>query len=651
MKYNISVFILLLATLTAFAQPPADTTAQKEDDIMSLESLMNAKVTVASQSEQTLRETPGVVTIITAREIRNMGARDLIDVLRMVPGLDFAHDIDGVISMGIRGNWAQEAKMMLMVDGLDMTEIAYGSQQFAAHYPLDIIDRIEIIRGPGSTIYGGNASLAVINIITKDAKKVNGIGLHANYGQMQNTYGRANGTINFGREFFNGLSISGSATYGKANMSDRLVYLPDGTPVNYADSSRIGMLFTNLAIKYKGLNVKYVFDNYTLQSPIINNTYVFASHVGSISYDFKVGNKITITPRFGFKNQLPWFYRNVSDTAFYNTNIKTARYTGSTIFRYKPIEKLEILVGAEYYNDNGKVYSGQSNYLFSNGSNKVSYYNMAGYIQTQWYSKWVNVTAGIRIDKHNRFGMVAVPRLVLTKVIKNLHGKLMISRAFRAPMIYNMDLNPNINPEKITVIEAEIGYKFSPNFYATLNIFDNQVYSPIVYSYINDVENYVNGARMGSRGAEFELRYTGKLGYITANYSFYYNLPRANNDYNVPGHPSLSLALPTHKATLNTNITLYKNLAFNVGCVVYSDRFAYNSNEELVYYKPTVLLSSFLYYDDIVKGLSAGVGVYDIFGQNYVFPQAYRSYYDAVPGPSREVVVKLRYKFSFNPVN
>lgn len=648
MEKLVMVFMFWLVTVTAIAQPVPDSSARREDDIISLEDLMKAKVTVASKSEQTLRETPGVVSIITSKEIRNMGARDLVDILRMIPGLDFAQDIDGVVGMAVRGNWAQEAKVMIMVDGVDMTEVAYGSQQFSAHYPIDIIERIEIIRGPGSTIYGGNASLAVINIITRDAKKVNGIGVFTRYGQMQHAMGRANVTANVGREFSNGLSVVASAVYGQANMSDRLVTLPNYGKVNYADSSKLGQLMANVGIKYKGLDVRYIFDNYTVQSTLINNSYLFRSNVGSIKYDFKIGNKVTITPKFAFKNQLPWFYQNKRDTAAFNTNISTSRYLGSFIVNYKPIEKLELTFGAEYFHDHGAVYSGMSDFRFNGNSTTVNYFNLATYAQAQWYSKWVNIIGGIRVDKHNRFGTVAVPRLVLTKVYKRFHAKLMYSRAFRAPMIFNMDLNPNIKPERTQVFEAEIGCRISNSMMLTVNIFDNKIFSPIIYSSINNVESYVNGVTMGSNGIEAEYRLTQNWGYFTANYSYYRSHHKGTTVYNVPGYKGLALGLASHKATINTNIILYKTLSLNIAGIYYSSRYGYDSNGDLKHYNPTFLLSSFLQYDDIVKGLSAGVGVQDILGQNYQFVQAYRSYSDALPGPSREVLIRLRYKFSFN---
>ena len=130
-------------------------------DALSLEDLMNIKISVASIKELTPRESPGVVSYISAEEIRESGANDLVDVLRMVPGFDFATDVEDVVGIGVRGNWAHEGKVLMLIDGQEMNEGLYSTLQFGNHYPVDNIKRIEIIRGPGSAIYGGNAEYAV----------------------------------------------------------------------------------------------------------------------------------------------------------------------------------------------------------------------------------------------------------------------------------------------------------------------------------------------------------------------------------------------------------------------------------------------------------------------------------------------------------
>ena len=95
-------------------------------------------------------EAPAVVTIITREDITLSGARDLIDALRMVPGFDFGVDIWNVVGAGFRGLWGQEGKILLTVDGMGFNEYMYGNIPFGNHFPLELVEKIEIIRGPGS---------------------------------------------------------------------------------------------------------------------------------------------------------------------------------------------------------------------------------------------------------------------------------------------------------------------------------------------------------------------------------------------------------------------------------------------------------------------------------------------------------------------
>src|SRR6185436_9636381 len=148
---------------------------------MSLEQLMNIEISVASRKALTPRESPGIVTLITEDEITNSGAQDLMDILRLVPGFDFGSDVEGVVGLGIRGNWAHEGKMLLLIDGQQMNEALYSTIQLGNHYPVQQIRKIEIIRGPGSAMYGGNAEYAVINIITKNDKEFTGVSVSADY--------------------------------------------------------------------------------------------------------------------------------------------------------------------------------------------------------------------------------------------------------------------------------------------------------------------------------------------------------------------------------------------------------------------------------------------------------------------------------------
>ena len=96
---------------------PPDSIPTNDNDLLSLQQLMDIKVTVASEKELTIKESPAVVTLITAEELKNSGARDFMDVIKLVTGFDFGLDVDNVISLGVRGNWGQESKVLLTIEG------------------------------------------------------------------------------------------------------------------------------------------------------------------------------------------------------------------------------------------------------------------------------------------------------------------------------------------------------------------------------------------------------------------------------------------------------------------------------------------------------------------------------------------------------
>jgi outer membrane receptor for ferrienterochelin and colicin len=193
-------FLLLFLTFKSKAQ---DTLPGKIDENyynLSLEELMNIKISVASVKELTLRESPGIVTLITSDDIKNLGARYLMDVLRVVPGFDFGVDVEGVVGIGVRGNWAHEGKILIQIDGQQMNENLYSTTQLENHYPLNNVDRIEIIRGPGSAIYGDCAEYAVINIISKRGKDLEGGELSSFYGLTAKSVGHRNIGVSIGEE-------------------------------------------------------------------------------------------------------------------------------------------------------------------------------------------------------------------------------------------------------------------------------------------------------------------------------------------------------------------------------------------------------------------------------------------------------------------
>ena len=160
--------VLLVCTLTAAHAQNAEpdlTTLQIED-------LMNVDVTSASRKEQKLSEVPAAVFVITKEDIQRSGATNIPDLLRMVPGLEVAQINPSTWAISARGfNGQYSNQLLVLIDGRTVyTPIFSGVYWDAQDVALDLIERIEIIRGPGAAIWGANAVNGVINIISKNAK-------------------------------------------------------------------------------------------------------------------------------------------------------------------------------------------------------------------------------------------------------------------------------------------------------------------------------------------------------------------------------------------------------------------------------------------------------------------------------------------------
>jgi iron complex outermembrane receptor protein len=170
--------IFLFYYAPVLAQKPQQGTGSGVDlTAMNIEDLMNVKVTSVSKKEQKLSRTAAAIFVITPEDIRRSGATSIPDVLRMVPGMDVAQINGSTWAISARGfNQQFSNKLLVMIDG----RVVYTSL-FAGvfwdnilDFPLEDIARIEVIRGPGGTIWGANAVDGVINIFTKNTSETRG---------------------------------------------------------------------------------------------------------------------------------------------------------------------------------------------------------------------------------------------------------------------------------------------------------------------------------------------------------------------------------------------------------------------------------------------------------------------------------------------
>lgn len=623
---------------------------------LSLEDLLDTHVDVASKTQETTRETPGIVTVITRDDIIGSGARDLLDVLTLVPGFSPGVDVEGVVDIGVRGQWGHEGKVLLLIDGQPMNELLYSTLQLANHYPLEAIERIEVVRGPGSAIYGGYAELAVINIITRSAS-MESVAMAASAGRQGSQLGHADATVSFGtaKTGVSGLSIAGTMSLGHASSSGTYRDF-DGNSYAMAGNGARDPLFAKLALDFKGLRVDGIFDNYSMQTrdgtgPMTATALRegFRGYYLDAHYKLALGHHVTLTPKLGLIHQLPWQIEDKSSELFYSKVV--TRYTAGAALAYDPSERLDVLAGAETYFDRARLLDPELvGFQTQFGtSNSVAYDTIATYGQVLAKHRLANLTVGARYEHHSAVGGALVPRVALTRKLGRLHAKLLASQAFRAPGIENINLSDGmLAPEKTTVFEGELGYELTDHMFVGLNAFDLTIKKPIVYDVVpgTNAEVYANFARTGTRGLEVDYRVKYPRGYGELTYSFYSAAGKNEvTAYEVPGRDGPLLAFPAHKLTLTGRVDVVGKLAVAPSAVVLGPRYGYTATDSVERMPAKALVNVYASYRDLfVPGLEVGAGAYDLADQHVDYVQPYNGGHAPLPGPGREFVARIAYE-------
>lgn len=625
---------------------------------LSLEELLNVEISVASKKALTLRESPGIVTLITDDEIRNSGANDLIEVLSMVPGLHFGVDVEGVVGIGVRGNWGHEGKVLLLIDGQEMNEPLFSTLQFGEHYPIDQIRKIEIIRGPGSSVYGEYAEYAVINIITINHSDFQGLAVTTAYGQMSETFASRSISVSGGHHIGKA-TVNLGVHAGEGNRSQRTFEDYYGNQYEMADQSNLKNLMLNFSTTYKGLSFRFLRDCYMIQSrdgydkvlmeaqPVKFNSTFF-----DLNYDWMISPKFSLVPRLRYKSQSPWRvdeHISPDDEPYFK---ESKRPSAGITAHYDARRNVSIDGGGEYYLN--MAIDQLQNETFNNGRQEIVYYNSAFFLQSLWSNKIVNVTLGARYHINNYYQPSFVPRIGITKTIRRAHFKLLYSTAYRTPSIENIRLGDNIEPEKTKVAEFETGFQFAENSFITANVYDITTYNAIEYFYSNNEEGYYNSGNTGTRGFEVDYKFKNSFGYADLNVAYYSARGKEKSTSNSVNNDDMLLAFPGFVANCVLNIHLNDMININPSFSRIGRRYEVSGldAEGLSIYtkrKPEVMANLFLgLQHHKIKGMNASIGCANIFDTQSKFIQPCNSNHAPLPGRSREFRIIIRYILESN---
>lgn len=691
-----------------------------------LEKFINSLISVSTQKSIPSRYSPNIVTLVTDEEIKAMGARDLIDVLRLVPGFHFAQDVRGNVALGVRGNWAAEGKILIMINGKEINEHYTAHTYFGNHFPVSMIKRIEIIRGPGSSIHGGYAEFGVINIVTRTPKDLSGLEIELTNGRMGE--GVNSGKFNFyvGKKWRKA-DLSFDMSAGNANRSNRPHYgfyscaldsvvctdtLGVGAYAPLANNSDLMDVMTNFGFNWGGFSLSNLSDIYIVTNVATLDSrnkrpvrYGYLSNYLESKYKFRVTPNLTITPKVNINFQTPV----EENTPYYNAllenpdgvdslAITVTRLRARLDINYDLSHRVNLLGGVDFFSDWARNTDTVS--AFYKGDPPETYSSTAVYGEAIFKLPVFHLFAGARYETNSSYKAAFSPRIGITKKINKLHMKFLVTDAYRLPTLGNLyysfngnyevspdsssifNLERGLKPEKTLVLEFEAGYQFGDKVFLTANIFDMTIRNPIVYYYYQDelvrkiygyqsgIYVYQNFEKAGTQGFELDFRFQDKWGYLNANYSYYsvankprieaYSVSTFNRDPSLREEVRTNslLAFPNHKLNISWLFNINKNFTVNVTSTFYGERYGYDVDlfgtgpfdvdGKLIKERFTYLTNFYFRYENLLTpGLTAGLGVYNVFNKDYDYLQPYFGEMPPLPSASREFNFRISYTLPF----
>ncbi len=644
---------------------------------VSLDELLSGETTVSSTRTTRLRDAPGIVTVVTREDMLRIGARDVGELLPLIPGFDLHVDVFGVVGGLFRGLYASDGRILVLVDDVEVNDIAYGSSYMFNHIPIDDVERVEILRGPGSARFGGFASLTVIHIITRGQSRRDDVGVAADYGQAAADAPFLNqGAGVMGGHHVDvagGLDLSFSAHAGTRQQSLRDVTDLSGKTGSMRGASEARSLFVNASARLPWLRARLIVDGYSQQGITAYDTVqttpgrtLFPALFLDVQAPLALTPALTLTPRLFVTRQLPWRPEHgASDFPVQGDPREIDdRVRLGTQARWQALPSLTLSAGVEGTLDtSSRPTTGDRDgdwttvgFDFAPDDDENDrYQNGATYGEAVVDADLFVLTVGARGEVHSAYGASFVPRVALTRVFDGAHVKLLVAGAFRAPAIDNIRFEVGeIKPERTRVIEMEGGLALSSATYLTVNAFDIAITDPLIYFVNEDVgdftslDGYTNFPRTGTRGVEASLLGTAPFGRLEVNYSFATAAGQnAVPIYAIPADDGRLLAAPQHKAAFIGSLFLTPGVTTTMTAVLRSERatqVGFDDDGAAVFGElpPSLMLNAALRLNNVlVPGVDGTIGIKNALGEDFRLAQPYASGHPPLPIDDRELYVRL----------
>ncbi len=664
--------ILLLFCTNSFAYELAALESETAEDLLLF--FEEEELIIATKHKTPLRKAPAIATVITAKDIRNMGARNLMDILKRVPGIGVSTaEVPAFHAVEVRGiRTLYSDKLLIMVDGHRINESMHGSSMhFFAYMSVDSIKRVEIIRGPGSALYGANAFLSVINIITKNTDDIKGVQVTAGTGSFDTQHYN----LLFGHKGEK-IKISGFVDYYDTNGQSLFIEQDaagnSGDTLEWQERPDIG------------LNIEY--GDFTLRSRYIRNemgpiigaasalndetVQDWGQYYTDLTYKKDISDRVNITSRLyydqvrlnpywelfseGFRGVYPdgmlgnpeSKHRKLGGEFTTDFSVDDHRLTAGVM--YEHIKQYDV---HSFGNFHSITFAPQTHGEKDSFNRDVKRKIWALYVQDVWdIQDTLSLTTGVRYDNYSDFGDTTNPRAGLVwEFMENTSLKLLYGSAFRAPsfaQLYHINNpsiigNPNLNPEKIKTYEAGLEHRFLQRYTARLSYFYNDIEDLIASGDKPSATEPAVQQNKGSAeidGIEAELLFDlGNDNYGFFNYSYQHPID-GDTGQRLPD-------VPAHRANAMLNLAPWKYLNANINVSWTGKRYR-DDRDTRSDLPDETMIDLTLIAKNFYKTLEIRGSIYNLLDNYYQDPSPHPgSVPNDFPTNKRMFMVEARYTF------
>ena len=608
MKNSILLFIVLAFSIFQLS-------AQNELPEIKTDSLSEVVVT-STRIDLPFKENSRSINIITATDIKNSSATTIADLLQQVAGVDIRRRGTGgsQADLFIRGGGFDQT--LLLIDGIKMDDAQTGHHTMNASLPLEVIKRIEIIKGPAARVFGQNAFTGAINIVTK-SNLSNSVSANLEAG----SFGQLNGSVTVGSELENSTHIfhAGKMTSdGYRNNSDY-------ENSNYFLKSVFNKKAQPIEMIATFFDKKFGAENFYTTNPTFNEYEETQNSLLAFTTKFQ-SKRFKIQPRIYWKRNQDMFLLRRYEPDFYRN--------------FHISNKMGAEANASYKSEFGETGFGidlSKTYLRSNNLGHRNRFMATAFLEHrfQFVGNRLDITPGVAMTYYSDFKFNAFPGLDIGFDITNnlkIYGNIGVT--YRIPTytdLYYSDPSTNGNPdlEPEEAFAQELGIKYiTPKFRATLAIFNRDADNLIDYIRPNTTENFTatNITEVNTKGFEFDAAYNFKLNNFNQTLAIGYSYLDDNILDQNEELSRYSLNTLKHHYTTRLSTKLFKNISQNI-VYKYAER---TTGQTYNVWDASIVMS--------LKQVELSITASNIFDADYIES-------GFTPMPPSNVLFGMRYKF------